>query len=809
MISLRSRLGGRLDSVSWITGHPRLTIGLIGVLGFAAAALLAVGVFHREAAQVDAAFQRAASQQASAIERGWRVNFDAAAQLAQVFVASRKVTRREFHLAARSILARHDSIKALEWVPRVAHDQRNAFVSRARSEFPGFDFVDIDDNGNLRPVGHRDVYYPVYYIEPLSGNERALGYDPAHNGVRRSAIRRAVSTADFAVSQPTVLIQNGDSATALLTFVPVFHDALPNEPTAAERRSALKGLVEGVFVIDDLTLDAISVLDPQGLLTDIHEAGSSDSPSVFRYGVTPVARSGVFHWPVEHSYQTAWTVGGRHFNVRITSLGGRFDYDLREALIIVVITLGLTSAVMVIVAQLLRRERYVTQLVHERSEALHHQATHDDLTGLPNRAEFHRRVRDALNACRRTDRTYALCYIDLDQFKVVNDVCGHTAGDELLRQLGDHLSKMGRGDDVLARLGGDEFALLLPGCDANTARHLAERYQRAIAAYRFLWDDRIFAIGASIGVSEINARTRNPAEVLSQADAACYIAKDKGRNRIHLFEAEDTETDVYRRQMEWVSEIRHALEESRLELDGQAIVPCQPDTDMPRILEILVRLRSRGGEIIPPGAFIPAAERYDMMPEIDRWVVREAMRRMSDVAAEGEVWSINLSGRTLGDDAFADYVVDCLERYRIPAGAVCFEITETAVVASLSAARRFIARLHAAGCLFALDDFGSGMSSFTYLKHLPVEYVKIDGAFIRDLPRDRVDRAMVSAILQVAKELRILTVAEFVESAEVLQEVRRMGVDMAQGFHIEAPTPLNNRTVPRALPMRSSGKLPG
>jgi diguanylate cyclase (GGDEF)-like protein/PAS domain S-box-containing protein len=417
-------------------------------------------------------------------------------------------------------------------------------------------------------------------------------------------------------------------------------------------------------------------------------------------------------------------------------------------------------------------------------------ASHDSLTGLINRREFEERLAAALKAVQKSSATsYALMYMDLDQFKVVNDTCGHGAGDLLLRQLGDVLhTRLRAGDDVLARLGGDEFAVLLADCDVQRAVQVAESLREALAAFRFTWRDNALQIGVSIGIVPVQADSESVGSLMSAADVACYVAKDLGRNRIHVYE----EGDAAERHQEmlWVARINRALEEERFELFYQPIVPIGPRRDVWPHYELLLRLRDERGEIVAPTSFIPAAERYNLMPSLDRWVVSHTLetlvyRGQSDEAPY--TLAINLSGTTLNDSRFLDFVLDELTAAGVVPGALCFEITETAAITNLGQVVNFMRALKARGCLFSLDDFGTGLSSLTYLKNLPVDYVKIDGQFIRNVTHDAADESVVEAIALMARAFKIETIAERVESYAVLKRLGEIGVSFAQGFFVAVP----------------------
>jgi diguanylate cyclase (GGDEF)-like protein/PAS domain S-box-containing protein len=384
----------------------------------------------------------------------------------------------------------------------------------------------------------------------------------------------------------------------------------------------------------------------------------------------------------------------------------------------------------------------------ELNRRLSYHASHDILTGLVNRAEFESRLERALKSAKAREASYALCYLDLDQFKIVNDSCGHSAGDALLGQLGALLKAKIRWRDTLARLGGDEFGVLLESCSLDEAMKTAEVLRVAISEFKFMWDDRSFRLGVSIGVVPITANNEDVAALLSAADSACAAAKEAGRNRIHSFQENDIDLMRRRREMQWAARINNALEDNRFELFRQTIQPLQTQEDGAHY-EILLRMRDETGGIIAPGLFIEAAERYSITPSIDRWVIRNAFRWLVSEADERErlvLCSINLSGQSLGDEKFLPFVVEQFQMSGLDATKICFEITETAAIASYSQANRFINALKELGCKFALDDFGTGLSSFGYLKHFPVDFLKIDGSFVKEILHDPIDREMVRSI---------------------------------------------------------------
>ena len=430
------------------------------------------------------------------------------------------------------------------------------------------------------------------------------------------------------------------------------------------------------------------------------------------------------------------------------------------------------------------------------SEQLEYQAMHDSLTGLINRSEFERRLRRVLMLTSE-NAEHALCYLDLDQFKVINDTCGHLAGDELLRRLGDLLNTVVRKRDTLARLGGDEFAVLLEHCPFYKAQELAENLLNTIKTFRFEWQDKHFTLGASIGLVPISRDSGTLSDIMSSADSACYAAKDAGRNRVYIYNVEDGELSMRRSEMRWVAEITNALEQNRFLLAMQPIVNLQRANGQVegKHYEILLRMQDKGGQLIMPGTFLPAAEKYNLSGKLDQWVVDQVFSWLLNDSAEMaalHICSINLSGHSISNVHFMNYLVNKLIAEPALAKKICFEITETAAIINLGHAIKFMNTMKDLGCSFSLDDFGTGLSSFSYLKNLPVDFLKIDGSFIRNIVQDPIDQSMVHSINQIGQVMGKATIAKFVENEAIRVIPAKIGVNYAQGYGIGRPVLLRD-----------------
>jgi diguanylate cyclase (GGDEF)-like protein len=431
---------------------------------------------------------------------------------------------------------------------------------------------------------------------------------------------------------------------------------------------------------------------------------------------------------------------------------------------------------------------------HNLADELSYQASYYALTGLTNRREFEMRLQRILETARITGTQNALCYLDLDQFKVINDTCGHIAGDELLRQLGALLQGGVRRRDTLARLGGDEFGVLMEHCSLDQAKRVANDLRKKVGNFRFVWAHKTFSIGVSIGIVPIDETSEGITPVMSAADSACYAAKNKGRNRIHVYTRSNSELAKRHGDLHWVARVEQALRDDGFDLSFQPIVPVTDRFEDGNHVELLLRMRDESGEPVPPGAFLPAAERYNLSVRIDRWVISKALEWLAShpsIMSRITTCAINISGQSMMDPEFLKFVSKSIEESHFSPHAICFEISETAAIANLTGAMRFMSSLRKVGCRFALDDFGSGLSSFAYLKSLPVDFLKIDGSFIKDIVDNPVDLAIVRSINEIGQVMEKHTIAEYVESEAVAAKLREVGIDYYQGYFIGRPRSIN------------------
>ena len=510
------------------------------------------------------------------------------------------------------------------------------------------------------------------------------------------------------------------------------------------------------------------------------EAGEEETniamEQVFKLQGLKLGRLGELVQLEQQKTQEALTISRRHYNSTRQLLFALTGFALLFSLLVA---------------------RTVINHVSAKNRQLAYQASHDPLTGLINRHEFECRVERAIQNAKVQATTHTLLYLDLDQFKIVNDTCGHAAGDELLQQLSQLLLGSVRHRDTLSRLGGDEFGMLFENCPLDKAVEIASSLLTSIQEFNFTWGESSFTLGISIGVVPIDHSTSDIASAMSAADSACYIAKEAGRNQLQIAHMGDRRLQQRHGEMQWASRLTRALEKDQFTLYFQPIIPCANKSRHYTYLEILVRLIDDDGTVIAPGAFLYAAEKYNMVSSIDRWVIEHSMAWLAETEkSDGRpiTISINISGQTIGSPDMLKFIIDKMEETGAPAGQIIFEVTETAAIENITSATSFMLTLRGCGFRFSLDDFGSGLSSFTYLKKLPVDFLKIDGAFVRDILSDPVDYAMVRSINELGQLLGKETIAEFVETTGLADELERMGVNYVQGYAFAKPRPLINHT---------------
>lgn len=865
------------------------------------------------------AFERQARELHSYVEKRLQANFEVLYSIRSFFNANDSVNGREFSLFAKHQLLRYPEIQALEWTPRVSREQRDEFEDK--DDGPGV-ITELGADGQMVVAAQRDEYFPIMYIEPLSGNSRAHGFDISTNALAREAQLRALTMGGFALTAPIRLVQENGSQRGLVAYLK------SNHPHTVSSMSGY-GVIAGVYRMDDFVSSVMLQREDLSANVKLKIVDISSDPVVLYQGNDAASKNNQALAGL--SWQTDYAIGGRVYRfVYLPQHGFLANVVQWSSWLVLLAGLLFTALLGGWLLSLTGRTMRISQLVQERTSSLQHeveerkraqqellklsravefspymvlitkpdgeieysspkftevtgygpdevvghninmlhfakhgeisyseiwqtlgddpdwtgdiinqkkmgtlywaqvhiapiydaenllthfvvtqqditearmiseqisyQASHDQLTGLVNRREFEVRLSNLLQFSSYAEAKHAFCFLDLDQFKVVNDTCGHIAGDELLRQISALLQERIRASDTLARLGGDEFGILMQNCPLSKAQMIAEEIRDAVAQFKFGWEQQVFSIGVSIGVVQIDINSVSMTEVLQQADSACYTAKDSGRNRVHLYQQGDELLAQREGEMHWVAEINSALEENRFLLYGQVIVPLQNMQLKPDV-EVLIRMQDREGNIVPPGAFLPAAERYQLSSRIDQWVVEHTFSWLEEnFAAFSQslgCCAINLSGGSLGDNLIRDTIVSRLEGSSLLPYKIKFEITETSAIANLSEARRFIHGVKAYGCQFSLDDFGSGLSSFAYLKNLPVDNLKIDGLFVKGIAEDQLDLAMVKSINDIGHVMGKTTIAEFVEDDQIRQLLVDMGVDYGQGYGLGRPMPLD------------------
>lgn len=662
----------------------------------------------------------------------------------------------------------------------LVHREVILYANRQFASFVGVDRVELIGRrlGDLVPPEYSELV-TENIRRRLAGESAAERYEIDMVGLQGQMSRLEVASTVVDYDKGNALLITGVEIIPTQT-TPALR--LPGEVAPTPQQLALNSLAEAVIATDDR--GRITYMNPAAERLTGSEA-SQATGKLLEEIISLVDESDrrLLADPVHQALTSGAPVTlGRRALLLSRSTGGERSIELSASPV-------RNEAKEVVGAALVLHD--VTEL-RGLARQMSYQATHDALTGLVNRREFERRLEEAIDSGHRGDGQHVLCYLDLDRFKLVNDTSGHLAGDSMLREVAKLLRDAVRDSDTVARLGGDEFGMLLIGCPLEKARQIADDVCRSVGDYRFVWKDRIFNIGVSVGLVEISRESGTLEELMAAADTACYVAKKQGSGRVAVYSARDEALARHSGEIQWLQRLQGALKENRFQLYHQIIVPAHGGDGGPA-MEVLIRLRDENGQELPPAEFMRAAERYRLMGLVDRWVVQTtfaALGRGALAVQPDRSVAINISGQTLGDVQFLEFVVECLDSTGVSPAQICFEITESAVVANLDHARRFIGVLHGMGCQFALDDFGSGVGSFSNLKNLPLDYLKIDGSFIRNLARDTVNQAMVTAMIKLARTLNFKVIAEQVEDSAALEAARRMGVDYLQGYAIGRPQPL-------------------
>jgi diguanylate cyclase (GGDEF)-like protein/PAS domain S-box-containing protein len=662
----------------------------------------------------------------------------------------------------------------------LVHREVILYANRQFASFVGVDRVELIGRrlGDLVPPEYADLV-TENIRRRLAGESAAERYEIDMVGLQGQMSRLEIASTVVDYDKGNALLITGVEIIPTQT-TPALR--LPGEVTPTPQQLALNSLAEAIIATEER--GRITFMNPAAeRLTGSEAAQATGKLLEEIISLVDESDRRLLADPVHQALTSGAPVTlGRRALLLSRSTGGERSIELSASPV-------RNEAKEVVGAVLLLHD--VTEL-RGLARQMSYQATHDALTGLVNRREFERRLEEAIDSGHRGDGQHVLCYLDLDRFKLVNDTSGHLAGDSMLREVAKLLRDAVRDSDTVARLGGDEFGMLLIGCPLEKARQIADDVCRSVGDYRFVWKDRIFNIGVSIGLVEISRESGTLEELMAAADTACYVAKKQGSGRVAVYSARDEALARHSGEIQWLQRLQGALKENRFQLYHQIIVPTH-GTDGGPAMEVLLRLRDENGQELPPAEFMRAAERYRLMGLVDRWVVQTTFAALGRGALQVQPdrsVAINISGQTLGDLQFLEFVVECLDSTGVSPAQICFEITESAVVANLEHARRFIGVLHGMGCQFALDDFGSGVGSFSNLKNLPLDYLKIDGSFIRNLARDTVNQAMVTAMIKLARTLNFKVIAEQVEDSAAVEAARRMGVDYLQGYAIGKPQPL-------------------
>lgn len=791
-----------------------LPVWLSLVLGVGLSVVAAGMVSKSEAARTQEQFERRADRLTFALQQNIDQYSQMTRSLGSFYNVSEEVSRTKFTKFSQPFLDRDPGILGMGWAMRVAATERNTYEQMMQGDgFVDLSIQEHNSSGTLVTASKRSEYFPITYLEPLEQLRDRVGYDLGSEWECNLALKKARDTGTMVATAKVPLADN--SSSGFLMFVPIYQREMP-ENTLKAHRQFFRGVVYTAFQIErmvrvslrrlnvenldfylyqmpvdrlDSALNKAS-LDPSDRFLIFYDARTQQlvtDPQLAKpiETITRAGRSPSYcpYSPGDVVCIHTLNVADREWSLLILPASGSagIPWNVGATLAIGLLLTGILAIYLsTSLKRAVQNEKLVTAL---------RQARHDPLTGLPNRREFEERLKQAFTDAQRFDLTHTLFYMDLDRFKIVNDTCGHLAGDELLRQVATRLQTQVRKTDLLARIGGDEFCLLAYQCTLEDSLRIADGILHGIQAFQFAWEQKTFTIGISLGLATINRQTQSLTTLLRGADAACYAAKQNGRHRFQIYQENDREQATFGREIQWVMQINEGFADNLLHLYYQPIVPVNNNGGS-EYREILLRLKDGADRVISPGELILTAERYNLMPTIDRWVISRFFAYLSVAKDSASLYTINLSGASINDDQLVDFLIEQFRQYQISPQRICFEITETVAIANLNRATQFIRELKALGCRFALDDFGSGMSSFAYLRELPVDYLKIAGTFVRDIVEDAIAYGIVEAIGRIGKVMGVQTVAEFVENEAILAQLRILGVDYAQGYGIAVPRPL-------------------
>lgn len=764
-----------------------IAIAIIVLLGFLFLVLAGRWLETTEHQYAEERFNDVSARYISKVTSDIERFIDDVDQLATFFSLSEKVTRFEFEQFAKSNLVKYGGIQAFEYVEIVKHGELDKFLKIARVEYPDYTVTEKAEDGFLIPLQlNREVYYPILYAYPYEENKEVIGYDPYRIEARQEAVERAINNNTTSVSSRMELHQHPGKSAALV-YSPVYRYGKEGKVIN------IKGLAQGVFVIEDLIEERSDELARFGLSLTINDVTDDKTLLLEHHS------RGIKQFTNKNSFTLDRTVsfGGRQWNMTVKGDVQEFYLPLsnaRYSLILLVMLLAVFLFYFMYLVFILYRNNQVlqeskgelskniTELESSRNQLVY-QANHDFLTGLENRFALDKFLNELIE--NDDGRKHVACLLDIDKFNLVNDSFGHEAGNFVLKQFAKIIQNNIGSQDCAYRLSADEFLIIFDRLNLEAAYQVVQKILLTVHDTVFDWSEMHINVNATAGIATISSDTTGASEVLSELASARTIAKEKGGNRVHIFDKNDPESVHFHQQVLWVNRINKALDEDRFALRVQAIKDLHGENDLKEVL--IVMLDEEGG-MIPPIEFIPAAERFNLMPQVDSWVVTRVLEYLEANSQASEyLWCINLSGVSLNSEEFRDSLVDEISQNQELARYIVFEITETAAINNYELVKDFIDSLNQFGCKFALDDFGSGMSSYGYLRNIPVDFIKVDGSFIKQIINNDYDQTIVKSICEISVQLGIKTIAEFVETEQVLNKIIEMGFDYGQGYHIDKP----------------------